>query len=135
MTFPLKTVVVGPGIVGMPMAALLADATRRLDTPSGEVVVIQRNSPTSGWKVAAINRGESPIGGVEPGLDELVSLNARAGTLRASHSYAEVQDADAILVCVQTDKDGIAPDYGPLYEALHGIATALAAAPVRRLPS
>lgn len=129
-----KTVVVGPGIVGMPMAALLADATRRLDTRAGEVVVVQRDSPTSGWKVGAINRGESPIGGVEPDLDQLVALNARARTLRASHSYDEVQDANTILVCVQTDKHGIGPDYGPLHEALHGIATALAAAPVRMAP-
>lgn len=129
-----KTVVVGPGIVGMPMAALLADATRRLDKPQGEVVVIQRNSPTSGWKVGAINRGESPIGGVEPGLDHLVKENAKAGTLRAAHTYEEAGDADAILVCVQTDKDGIGPDYGPLFEALHGIGKALAASPVRKAP-
>ena len=135
LSFPAsKTVVVGPGIVGMPMAALLADATRRLDSPAGEVVVVQRKSPTSGWKVDAINRGESPIGGVEPDLNRLVAANAAAKTLRASHSYSEVQDADVILVCVQTDKKGIGPDYEPLYEALHGIASALAAAPVRKRP-
>lgn len=127
-----KTVVVGPGLVGMPMAALLADATRRLDTPPGEVVVIQRNSATSGWKVDAINRGESSIGGVEPDLDRLVAVNAAARTLRASHSYDEVQNADVILVCVQTDRQGMGPDYGPLCEALHGVAAAIAAAPVRR---
>jgi UDP-N-acetyl-D-mannosaminuronic acid dehydrogenase len=134
MTVTPKIVVVGPGIVGMPMAALLADATRRLDAPTGEVVVIQRNSPTSGWKVDAINRGESPIGGVEPDLDRLVQVNATAGTLRASHSYDEVRNADVILVCVQTDKNGIGPDYVPLFEALHGIARVLAAAPAHRQP-
>lgn len=129
-----KTVVVGPGIVGMPMAALLADATRRLDSIPGEVVVIQRYSPTSAWKIDAINRGESPIGGIEPDLDKLVARNAAAGTLRATHAYGEVQDADTILICVQTDKRGMAPDYGPLYEALHGIAAALSKAPVRKRP-
>ena len=135
LSFPHATiVVVGPGIVGMPMAALLADAARRLDASPGEVVVIQRNSPTSGWKVAAINRGKCPIGGVEPNLDRLIAVNAAAGTLRASHSYDEVQKADVILVCVQTDKKGAGPDYGPLYEALHGIASALAASPVHRRP-
>lgn len=135
LSFPhSKTVVVGPGLVGMPMAALLAEATRRLDAPSGEVVVIQRNSPTSGWKVDAINRGESPIGGVEPHLDRLVAVNAAASTLRASHCYDEVQTADVILICVQTDKQGLCPDYRPLYEALHSVASALAAAPVRRQP-
>ncbi len=129
-----RAAVVGPGIVGMPMAALLADATRRVDSIPGEVVVIQRNSPTSGWKIDAINRGESPIGGIEPDLDRLVATNAAAGTLRASPNYSEVQDAHAILICVQTDKQSMAPDYGPLYEALHGVATALASAPVRRRP-
>ncbi len=135
LSFPArKTVVVGPGIVGMPMAALLADATRRLDTPMGEVVVVQRDSPTSGWKVGAINRGESPIGGVEPDLDHLVRVNAAAGSLRASHCYDEVQDADVILVCVQTDRKGIGPDYGPLLDALHGIGAALAARQVPTRP-
>jgi UDP-N-acetyl-D-mannosaminuronic acid dehydrogenase len=116
------------------MAALLADATRRLDAVPGEVVVVQRNSPTSGWKVEAINQGVSPIGGVEPDLDHLVRVNAEAGILRASHDWSEVGGADVILVCVQTDKDGMGPDYGPLLEALHGIAGALAAAPVRKCP-
>ena len=58
MTVTPKIVVVGPGIVGMPMAALLADATRRLDAPTGEVVVIQRNSPTSGWPGSTAPRRE-----------------------------------------------------------------------------
>jgi UDP-N-acetyl-D-mannosaminuronic acid dehydrogenase len=129
-----KTIVVGPGIVGMPMAALLADATRRLDSVPGEVVVIQRYSATSAWKIGAINRGESPIGGIEPDLAKLVATNAAAGTLRASHAYSEAQGADVILICVQTDKRGSAPDYGPLYEALHGIAAALAKSPVRKRP-
>lgn len=135
LSFPhTKTVVVGPGIVGMPMAALLADAARRLDNPPGEVVVIQRNSGTSGWKVDAINRGQSPIGGVEPDLDHLVAVNVEAGTLRAAHSYSEAENANVILVCVQTDRDGMGPDYGPLLQALHGIASALSQAPHRTRP-
>ncbi|MBK8251002.1 MAG: nucleotide sugar dehydrogenase [Gemmatimonadetes bacterium] len=129
-----RTVVVGPGIVGMPMAALLADATRRLDAEPGEVVVVQRASRTSGWKVDAINRGESPIGGVEPALDALVATNAAAGTLRATHTYDVCGAAHLILVCVQTDRKDLSPDYGPLFEALHGIAAALAAAPDRKAP-
>ncbi len=130
-----KVAVVGPGIVGMPMAALLADAAIRegSDRPA-PVVVVQRPSPTSGWKVDAINRGESPIGGVEPQLDEIVRRAAAAGRLSASHDYASVRDADVVLVCVQTDKAGFAPDYGPLMEALGGIATALARRPAGNVP-
>ena len=50
--------VIGPGIVGMPMAALLAHARicEGQDEPA-KVLVVQRESPTSGWKVAAINAG------------------------------------------------------------------------------
>src|SRR4051794_6224751 len=66
-----KIAVIGPGIVGTPMAALLAAGTEEEDPPV--VVVIQRPSSTSGWKVDAINRGESPIGGVEPALDGLIA--------------------------------------------------------------
>ena len=69
-----KIAVVGPGIVGMPMAAMLANARICINTDvPAKVVVIQRNSPTSGWKVAAINSGRSVIGGIEPELDRIVA--------------------------------------------------------------
>ncbi len=130
-----KIAVVGPGIVGMPMAALLADAGIRegSDQPA-PVVVVQRASATSAWKVEAINRGESPIGGVEPDLDRIVRKASQAGLLSASHDYAALRDADLILVCVQTDKAGLAPDYGPLMEALTAIATALQGRPAGNVP-
>lgn len=130
-----RIAVVGPGIVGMPMAALLAHARIRegSDRPA-HVVVVQRNSPTSGWKVPAINEGRSPIGGVEPALDHVVREAVAAGTLSASHDYAALADADVILVSVQTDKKGIAPDYGPLFEALDGIGAALTARPAGNVP-
>ena len=57
-----KIAVVGPGIVGMPMAAMLAHA-RIMEGSSkpARVVVIQRNSVTSGWKVNATNfEGPAP---------------------------------------------------------------------------
>jgi len=119
--------VVGPGIVGMPMAALLANAKVRegSDQPA-RVLVVQRDSPTSGWKVRAINEGKSVIGGIEPDLDRIVAENVAAGRLGASHDYADLAGADVILVCVQTDKKGFEPDYGPMLEALGNIARALA---------
>ena len=130
-----KIVVVGPGIVGMPMAALLAHANiLEGSTSPAEVVVLQRDSATSGWKVASINAGRSPIGGVEPDLDTVVAAAVRTGRLRASHDYAETRDADVILVCVQTDKAGLAPDYGPLLEALEAIARTLREKPAGNVP-
>ena len=130
-----KIGVIGPGIVGMPMAALLADAAIRegSDTPA-RVVVLQRASATSGWKVEAINQGRSPIGGVEPDLDRIVERASRAGLLSATHDVADLKDADVILVCVQTDKKGIEPDYGPLFEALDGLARVLKDRPAGNVP-
>jgi len=102
-----KIGVVGPGIVGMPMAALLAHAAIREGSEEpASVVVIQRRSPTSGWKVDAINEGRSPIGGIEPDLDRIVRESVAAGRLSASDSYDALRDADYIAVSVQTDKNG-----------------------------
>lgn len=130
-----KIAVVGPGIVGMPMAALLAHARIREGTDQpARVVVVQRASRTSAWKVDAINAGRSPIGGVEPALDEIVADSVRAGVLSATHDYAELADADVILVCVQTDKNGFAPEYGPLMSALGDIAAALQHKPAGNIP-
>ncbi len=127
--------VIGPGIVGMPMAALLAHARicEGQDQPA-KVLVVQRGSPTSGWKVEAINAGRSPIGGVEPALDAVVAESVAAGLLGATHDVGELRDADVVLVCVQTDKKGIEPDYGPLFDALEGLATALEARPHGNVP-
>lgn len=127
--------VVGPGIVGMPMAAMLAHARVRIgaDAPA-RVVVIQRDSPTSGWKVGAINAGRSPIGGVEPDLDRVVAESVVAGLLSASHDYGAARDADVVLLCTQTDKKGTGPDYGPLFEALDGVAAALRDRPAGNVP-
>ncbi len=130
-----KIAVVGPGIVGMPMAAMLAHARicEGTDTPA-TVTVIQRASPTSGWKVDAINAGRSPIGGVEPDLDRVVRESVSAGLLSATSDYGAARDADVVLFCTQTDKRGLAPDYGPLFEAVEGIAAALRDRPEGNVP-
>ena len=130
-----KIGVIGPGIVGTPMAALLAGARVRegSDDPA-TVTVVQRDSPTSGWKVEAINAGRSPIGGIEPALDHVVAETVAAGLLEASHDYESLADADVVLVCVQTDKDGIGPDYGPLLGALAALADALTRRPQGNIP-
>ena len=125
--FVREIAVVGPGIVGLPMAALLASA--ELWAPDGvptRVTVVQRPSPSSGWKVGAINAGRSPIGALEPAIDELVAQGAGSGRLRATTQYGDIRDADLVMVCVQTERRGTAPDYTHLLEALRGVATALA---------
>ena len=130
-----KIGVIGPGIVGMPMAALLANAKIKIGTEEpAKVIVIQRNSKNSGWKVNAINSGKSTIGGIEPGLDEVVEDAVNDGILSASYDYSNLSDADVVLVCVQTDKKGFGPDYGPMFEALNNLASALQKKPVENIP-
>ena len=130
-----KIGVIGAGIVGVPMAALLAHAKIQIGSEQpARVVLIQRNSSTSGWKVDAINSGRSPIGGIEPELDQILSDAMTRGLLRASHNYKEIQDADVILVCVQTDKKHFEPDYGPLFDALKNLVMVLEDKPKEKMP-
>jgi UDP-N-acetyl-D-mannosaminuronic acid dehydrogenase len=130
-----KIGVIGPGIVGMPMAAMLAGARieEGTDDPA-RVVVIQRSSATSAWKVDAINSGFSTIRGIEPELDQIVRKTADEGLLRASGAYDELRNADLVLVCVQTDKKGLEPDYGPLLSSLDALAIALKEKPSENVP-
>lgn len=130
-----KIGVIGPGIVGMPMASLLANAQIIIgaETPA-KVIIVQRKSVNSGWKVEAINQGKSVIGGIEPDLDEITKSAFDAGLLSATTDYSNVSDADVILVSVQTDKKGLEPDYGPLFEALENLGKALQNKPDNKIP-
>jgi UDP-N-acetyl-D-mannosaminuronic acid dehydrogenase len=130
-----KIGVIGPGIVGMPMAAMLSSARIKIGTSDpAKVIVIQRDSVNSGWKVDSINHGKSVIGGIEPVLDEITFQAVRDGLLSASHDYSVLSDADVILVSVQTDKKGFEPDYGPMFGALDKLATALKNKPTDKVP-
>jgi len=130
-----KIAVIGPGIVGMPMAALLANARIKIGTDEpAKVLVVQRNSANSGWKVNAINSGKSVIGGIEPGLNDIVKKNVADGILSATHNYDQLKDADVILISIQTDKKGLAPDYGPLFGGLTKLAEALQNKPAVKIP-
>ncbi len=130
-----KIAVIGPGIVGMPMAALLAEARIKIGTDEpAKVLVVQRNSANSGWKVDAINSGKSVIGGIEPGLNDIVERNVADGILSATHDYSQLSDADVILISIQTDKKGFGPDYGPLFGGLTQLAEALQNKPKENIP-
>lgn len=130
-----KIGVIGPGIVGMPMASLLANARIKIGTDEpAKVVVIQRNSVNSGWKVDAINQGKSVIGGIEPSLNKVTNDVVNEGLLSASYDFDNLSDADMILVSIQTDKAGFAPDYGPLMGGLTSLAEALQKKPAHKVP-
>lgn len=130
-----KIGVIGPGIVGMPMAGLLANSEIKIGTETpAKVIVVQRESVNSGWKIQSINDGKSVIGGIEPDLDDVVKNAVSKGLLSASSDYNVLADADVILVSVQTDKKGLEPDYGPLFEALEKLGNALQNKPVEKTP-
>ena len=130
-----KIGLIGPGIVGMPMAAMLAHARIRIGTENpARVVVVQRDSLNSGWKVEAINKGKSVIGGIEPGLDMITRDAVSNELLYATHDFNQLSDADVVLVSVQTDKKAFEPDYGPMFGALDNLAKALQKKPKNKIP-
>ncbi len=89
MKFPGISVF-GLGYVGSVTAAALAER--------GCTVI---GCDVSESKVEQINRGEAPIG--EPGLDELLQAQSRAGRVRATTDVVEAVNATEIsIVCVGT---------------------------------
>ena len=110
-----KVAVVGMGYVGIPVAALLADA--------GYIVTgIQRRSIRSGWKIDWLNDGRCPIGGNEPELSEILERVVREGRFSATSDYSIIKDTDVILVDVQTPTDvEHIPQYESLKEVCHNI--------------
>ncbi|MFW9809078.1 MAG: nucleotide sugar dehydrogenase [Candidatus Thorarchaeota archaeon] len=109
-------VVVGMGYVGIPIAALFADVEKV------NVIGLQRRSTRSGWKIDVLNKGESPFGGVEPGLDELIERVVKKGTFKVTEDNEVLRDADIILIDVQTPTDSQnMPQYSSLREVSKNI--------------
>jgi len=107
----LEIVVVGMGYVGIPAAALFADVE------GFNVVGVQRRSKRSGWKIDYLNAGKCPIGGSEPGLQELIEKVVRKGKFRVTDDISVCKNADVILIDVQTPVDEHhVPQYDPLKE-------------------
>jgi len=89
----LRLAVLGSGYVGLPTAALFADA--------GFHVIATDVKPEV---VKAVNSGASPIN--EPGLHRLVSRNVQAGRLKATLNSTEaLTQTDTVLISVQTPID------------------------------
>lgn len=106
--------VVGLGYVGIPVAAKFAEA-------GFDVIGIDVDRE----KVEKINRGEVPLKGKEPGINELVKKVVKDGKLRASLDYDECKNADFIVISVQTPMKGECPDYGYLEGAVENIGKRL----------
>jgi UDP-N-acetyl-D-mannosaminuronic acid dehydrogenase len=110
---PIKKIgVVGMGYVGIPAAVLFADAGE-----FDHVLGFQRASSTSGYKIDMLNRGESPLKGNEPGLEELLKKVVNAEKFKCTSDFSRISELDALTLAIQTPfaspKD-LEPDFSAL---------------------
>ena len=86
----MRVTMIGSGYVGLVSGACFADFGH-------EVTCVD----TDAGKIAALKRGEIPI--YEPGLDDLVANNVRAGRLSFTTELSgPVAAADAVFIAVGT---------------------------------
>ncbi|HTW36279.1 MAG TPA: UDP-glucose/GDP-mannose dehydrogenase family protein [Rhizomicrobium sp.] len=111
----MRIAMIGSGYVGLVSGACLSEFGH-------EVVCIDKDQ----GKIADLNKGRVPI--FEPGLDEVVAANARAGRLSFTCDLASaVPQADAVFIAVGTPSrrgDGHA-DLSFVFGAAEEIARAL----------
>ncbi|HEY5167663.1 MAG TPA: UDP-glucose/GDP-mannose dehydrogenase family protein [Pseudolabrys sp.] len=111
----MRVAMIGTGYVGLVSGACFADFGH-------EVTCVDKDKA----KIAALERGEVPI--YEPGLNDLVAANTRAGRLKFSTDLSgAVAAADAVFIAVGTPSrrgDGHA-DLSYVFDAAREIATAL----------
>ena len=117
---PIKKIgVIGMGYVGIPAAVLFA-ASPHFDHVCG----FQRDSPSSGYKIAMLNRGESPLRGEEPGLEELLRKVVAAQKFQCTSDFSKIKDLDAVTLSIQTpflNKDDLLPDFSALMEGIRQV--------------
>ncbi len=111
----MRVAMIGTGYVGLVSGACFADFGH-------EVTCVDKDKA----KIAALGGGEVPI--FEPGLNDLVAANTRAGRLKFTGDLpAAVKAADAVFIAVGTPSrrgDGHA-DLSFVYDAAREIAAAL----------
>ncbi|NLX49513.1 MAG: nucleotide sugar dehydrogenase [Methanospirillum sp.] len=117
---PIRSVgVVGMGYVGIPAAVLFAHS------PGMERVLgFQRDSPSSGFKIGMLNRGESPLKGEEPELESLIAEAVRSGRFACTPDFSRVGECDAVTLAIQTpfaDPSDLLPDFGPLFDGIRKV--------------
>jgi UDP-N-acetyl-D-glucosamine dehydrogenase len=104
--------IVGAGYVGLPLSTTFAEAGCR-------VLVVDVVEPV----VAALNRGESHIEDVE---NERLAPLVEQGLIRATSDYADMREADAILIALPTPLSRQRePDLSIVTAATRGIAAVL----------
>ncbi len=117
---PIKKIgVLGMGYVGIPAAALFADS------PLFDFVYgFQRDSPSSGYKIAMLNRGESPLKGEEPGLEALLKKVVSKKKFSCTSDFAKIAELDAVTLSIQTpflNKEDLLPDFSALQDGIRHV--------------
>jgi UDPglucose 6-dehydrogenase len=111
----MRVAMIGSGYVGLVSGACFADFGH-------EVTCVDKDA----GKIAALNAGAVPI--YEPGLNELLAANAKAGRLKFTTDLpVAVKDADAVFIAVGTPSrrgDGHA-DLSYVFDVAREIAAAL----------
>ncbi len=117
---PIKKIgVLGMGYVGIPAAVLFADASC-----FNKVLGFQRNSKSSSYKIDMLNRGESPLKGEEPGLEELISKVVKAGKFECTPDFSRISELDAVTLAIQTpfaNPKDLEPDFSALIEGIRNV--------------
>lgn len=117
---PIRTVgVVGMGYVGIPSAVLFADLSHIT-----YVYGFQRHSPSSGYKIAMLNCGESPLRGEEPFLSDLLRRVVEAGKFTCTPDFSLIKKCDAVTIAIQTpfrNPRDLEPDLTPLLEGIRNV--------------
>ena len=113
----IRTVgVVGMGYVGIPAAVLFAASP-----VFKKVYGFQRASPSSGYKIAMLNRGESPLKGEEPALPEMLSDVVSSGKFCCTSDFSKIAECDAVTLSIQTpfaDPKDLIPDFSALFDGI-----------------
>lgn len=111
----LKVGVIGLGYVGLPVALMIAEQ-------GFDVVGLDVDEE----KMQMLRKGESPIKGDEPGLQELV-MAAKEYKFLPTTDYAHAADRDIILIAVDTpiNNSTRVPEYKNLKAALSSLALVL----------
>jgi UDP-N-acetyl-D-mannosaminuronic acid dehydrogenase len=107
------------GYVGIPAAALFADS-HAFDFVYG----FQRDSASSGYKIAMLNRGESPLKGEEPGLEDLLQKVTTAKKFVCTSDFSRIAELDAVTLSIQTpflNKEDLLPDFSALMEGIKNV--------------
>lgn len=114
---PIKIIgVVGMGYVGIPSAVLFANSDQY-----NQVIGFQRDSLSSGYKIDLLNRGQLPLLGEEPGLEDMLKKVVKEKKFSCTGDFSQISRCDAVTLAIQTpfkNSHDLIPDFSALEEGI-----------------